>query len=960
MTLKLDDLDIVLKEVFKCRAKWYNIGLGLKVSVGTLDAIRSRFDDPGDCLREALKEWLKISESVHTWSTLATVLRRGPVGEGVLGCELENCCFPEQSVHRKGSRGATSKRGWKCNIGISLSILIAIVAVAVVIPLQWYNSNLPDDDVDLSKTSSDQTEIDKPSLYGYCSSEGVASNDLPYLPGRFIGRDDEVKNITDLLIHPRISHINAIGIYGRPAVGKSTLAIHVGYRMAMCGVEVRYINIYDSYHLFKQHDVRDGGKRSQAKSQPFQKDSTEMLQPDGNGHIQLPVYSDSAQKYVNPHGLLEWAKGIKNDTLLILDNCDDLLEDKLFIEIVRKLTEASAALRMIITSRQKVTVIGGFKAYYLRELDDSSAIELLQFESDYRINYTNSETIAELVGNNPLALHIAAKLVDDMHPDNVLITKLRENLIKTLTSPDILPETQNITHLLQLSFDRLENETQDCGYYLSLFLGSFDHDAAIRILHGCNVSDPNMCLKDLEASSLLAPYLSGDQPRFQYHRLIREYFILKYNSSERQQMADLRTDDCWTFYFAPLRSRKDLFDRVFYMYFSDAMYNMTISYGYAPSDELIGRFERDIHNFIMLLDLYVTPKNYVMRNFSGNFFLSDLSLMFLPKEKLLRVLYEKNKPYLRYYIMAVLTNENIITFVDLTLTVVQRMKHQALTSNGRKLVCSFLCDETLTVADCLSIRQVMAYVYYRWTCWWECSGSHTSVLLSSLLSSGILIVLRIRFGKKLILTTLVPVVGYKLINYIIHIFPFGLIYYAAAVTLYMIYFTFIMGSISIAAFKTRFITFTIELLKFGTLQVIMFQAITYIYRFGFKNSLLIYMYVRYLFSILGVFQPNLKIAVHVIGILPALLCGLALFLIISNMIVLWSLLEFVDLVTIFVTPALLVLGCKSHLMKSYPQVYEIILRVHFLLLFSFCDRYTTYFWVPDVLWDEKNKHACLY
>ena len=357
MALSLDDLDVVLREFYKCHAKWYNIGLGLKVSVGTLDAIRSCFDDPGDCLREALKEWLKSSESVHTWSTLAAVLRSAPVGEGVLACGLEDL-FPEQAVQRNV---ASSVWRWKCHIPARINLSI-LVAVAVIISLQWYNRKLPnDDDINLSKTSSEQTEIDKPSLYGHCRNEGVASNDLPHLPGRFIGRDDEVKNIIDLLVHPHTSHVNVIGIYGHPAVDKSTLAIHVGYQMAMCGVEVRYMNIYDSYYLFKQHDATDSGKPSQASSRSFQKDSTEMLQSGGDSDLEFPVYSGRAQKYVklSPHGLLDWAKGIRNDTLLILDNCDDLLEDKMFMEIIRALTEASAALRTIMSSRQKVTVIGG-------------------------------------------------------------------------------------------------------------------------------------------------------------------------------------------------------------------------------------------------------------------------------------------------------------------------------------------------------------------------------------------------------------------------------------------------------------------------------------------------------------------------------------------------------------------------------------------------------------------------
>ena len=199
--------------------------------------------------------------------------------------------------------------------------------------------------------------------------------------------------------------------------------------------------------------------------------------------------------------------------------------------------------------------------YHLRELDNRSAIELLQLEYEYQVNYTNSETIAELVGNNPLSLHIAAKLVDDTHTDSMLIADLNGNLLRTLSSPDRLPESQNITYLLQLSYDRLQKETHVCGYYLSLFPGSFDQHAAIHILSKCSINDSDTCLRILMASSVLASYSSAGQPRFQYHRLIWEYFTYK------RQGEGLYSHEGVV-----------MFNTSFQVYFSDALYSRAISY----------------------------------------------------------------------------------------------------------------------------------------------------------------------------------------------------------------------------------------------------------------------------------------------------------------------------------------------------------------------------------------------
>lgn len=75
-SLVIDDLHDVLRKVWEGRAKWYNIGLALKLTPGTLDAIQTtnhRVVD--DCLRAMLKKWLSEPELNPSWSGLATALR---------------------------------------------------------------------------------------------------------------------------------------------------------------------------------------------------------------------------------------------------------------------------------------------------------------------------------------------------------------------------------------------------------------------------------------------------------------------------------------------------------------------------------------------------------------------------------------------------------------------------------------------------------------------------------------------------------------------------------------------------------------------------------------------------------------------------------------------------------------------------------------------------------------------
>ena len=98
--LSVDDLPVVMEELNDIRAKWYNIGLQLRMSVGTLDAIKEQYDDPSHCLRETLKTWLKTCPSLPTWKNIVYALRSSTIGEVRLTIDLEQkyCSTQDSSV----------------------------------------------------------------------------------------------------------------------------------------------------------------------------------------------------------------------------------------------------------------------------------------------------------------------------------------------------------------------------------------------------------------------------------------------------------------------------------------------------------------------------------------------------------------------------------------------------------------------------------------------------------------------------------------------------------------------------------------------------------------------------------------------------------------------------------------------------------------------------------------------
>ena len=89
----MDDLVCVLGEVLEVSADWYDLGLQLKVSIGTLDNIQADFTAAKHHLREMLKAWLKTGDN-PSWKTLIDALRSPVVGASQLAAALETKYCP--------------------------------------------------------------------------------------------------------------------------------------------------------------------------------------------------------------------------------------------------------------------------------------------------------------------------------------------------------------------------------------------------------------------------------------------------------------------------------------------------------------------------------------------------------------------------------------------------------------------------------------------------------------------------------------------------------------------------------------------------------------------------------------------------------------------------------------------------------------------------------------------------
>ena len=460
-------------------------------------------------------------------------------------------------------------------------------------------------------------------LYNH-KSVGVAPNNLPHFPGPFVGRDRDVSSIIHNLFY---SLVKMVHIFGLPAVGKSTLVIHVGYEMASRGVAVRYINVDDT-HIFKSHD-EDKSEPSDSSEDEYLKDKPTVAITKTFTDIKLSWYSHTETRFVSTtaQGLIEWAKGLSNSTLLILDNCDSLLQGKEvrnndFIRVLDALSKASPYLCTVTTSRLKINLLDA-KPYNLKPLDNESAVELLQLVSPVRTR-NNSRIINEMLDGIPLALKIVGSLISEIRPPNLIIRELQQNLMETLTPEDVHLDTQKMRPVLRLSYNYLDNATKECALYLSHFPGSFSEEAALHVLSNCTNSTPIKCLKNLTDTSLLGPYSYSGQSRYQFHKVIRNY------------LADV--ESC-TY---PLSLRAFRFYSSFVLTYTQILNQFIKIYNEIPQDEEnIGRFECESHNFEYLLQLGRTRVYFFNNVCALKDLLSalncDLMLEIFTKKELLKV-----------------------------------------------------------------------------------------------------------------------------------------------------------------------------------------------------------------------------------------------------------------------------------------------------------------------------------
>ena len=419
------------------------------------------------------------------------------------------------------------------------------------------------------------------------------SKSLPYPSENFVGRDQEIQELLDLLNYEQ-SDIRIVNIIGSPGFGKSTLAIHVGHRLMKMGVVIHYVNMAE---LLEQ--------------------SVDQLLAE-----KVLQSTNIIAKRVTFDRLEKWARDRYWYNLLILDNCDDALNQQkdTFQVAVEKLVRNSLRLKVLMTSREVTMFLDYFRSYSLYEISTKAACHLLKLKvpATVRLNETQEGKIAKLTGNVPLALQIISSLLElpSSPSPNTIIEELQKEPIVLLSPKELLP-SQQVNASITLSYKYLSPQQRIVGQFYANFPGSFSETAAYSVFVLSNQTNPPLDVELFKQeqqnvtfvlNSLVRRSLLGYNQRtgrYQFHRLIREYFLeaQKFNKEATVSIKRLCAG--------------------FNIYYASVMMDLSEEFvtNYAKS---LTRFDTERHNFQLLLE-YLKEPNLLVHHKAFVFVVSAVS-----------------------------------------------------------------------------------------------------------------------------------------------------------------------------------------------------------------------------------------------------------------------------------------------------------------------------------------------
>lgn len=355
---------------------------------------------------------------------------------------------------------------------------------------------------------------DLPQKFFPLRSLDALPNNLPLQLTSFIGRENEIDRVVDLLDAHRL-----VTLVGTGGVGKTRLALQVG-----ADVLDRY---EDGVWFIELAPLSDGTM--------IVNELAPLFGVQGSGDRPL---LDALLAALRP-----------KRALLIIDNCEHLVDPA--ADIIERVLRASPKIRILATSREALK-IAGETVHRVASLDEESGIALFADRAtsatdSFELTEENAPIVAKIcrrLDGIALAIELAAARVRAVDVGE-LFARLDERFrILTGGSRTALPRQQTMRALIDWSYDLLSPEEQALLRRVAVFSGGWTLDAATNIcagdeLQSWDVLDPLTSLvdKSLVTAELNDTVIAGAKLRYRLLESTRQYAAEKLASSgERDRM----------------------------------------------------------------------------------------------------------------------------------------------------------------------------------------------------------------------------------------------------------------------------------------------------------------------------------------------------------------------------------------------------------------------------------------
>ena len=383
----------------------------------------------------------------------------------------------------------------------------------------------------------------------------------------FVGREEDIRNITGYLDFTS-SDVEVVHIVGPPGFGKSTLAKTIGHIFLRKGIRVHYADIRAVTNLDTVAEK-----------------------------VMLSIV-DSTKYRVTFNHLQDWVHKRYSNTLIILDNCDEIFEThkKEFLDAIRTLTLSSIqkGVRYILTSQKWEADVGNYyQLHAIYNLSTEAASQLLGKLAPSLTDVQKMQ-IAELTGNVPLALDVVGAIFKFPNAPTAeeVIQSLKEHPVITLSMSKI---HLNLNVSIGLAFSYLSPELKQLCLNLSHFPGSFSGESAFAIFDMNSESQraiwywSRLILRESQLDMLVQRSLlqfNNALKRFHFHQLIQKYFL---HVSAQEEVKS--------------KYLKKHFESKFQLHFANILGNILIGH------LAVTVLEDEKHNFQYMFSLFTTAKH---------------------------------------------------------------------------------------------------------------------------------------------------------------------------------------------------------------------------------------------------------------------------------------------------------------------------------------------------------------